>query len=133
MRRDVERGAADGGKAIPILPMREVEETRAFYERLGFEFEVYADTPDAEAYAFARRGTLEIHFFGYPDVDAAESDAGCYLRVADADALYDEFRAAGVRDVALLFAPIEDKPWGMREFAVVDPNGNLLRVGHRRR
>jgi hypothetical protein len=24
---------------------------------------------------------------------------------------------------------IEDKPWGMREFAVVDEDGNLLRVG----
>jgi hypothetical protein len=24
---------------------------------------------------------------------------------------------------------LEDKPWGMREFAIVDPNGNLLRIG----
>jgi hypothetical protein len=24
---------------------------------------------------------------------------------------------------------LEDKPWGMREFAVVDPDGNLLRIG----
>jgi len=24
---------------------------------------------------------------------------------------------------------LEDKPWGLREFAVVDPDGNLLRVG----
>ena len=24
----------------------------------------------------------------------------------------------------------EDKPWGMREFALVDPSGNLIRVGH---
>ena len=25
---------------------------------------------------------------------------------------------------------IEDKPWGMRELALVDPNSNLIRVGH---
>jgi uncharacterized glyoxalase superfamily protein PhnB len=25
--------------------------------------------------------------------------------------------------------PPEDKPWGMREFAVVDPDGSLLRIG----
>jgi uncharacterized glyoxalase superfamily protein PhnB len=25
--------------------------------------------------------------------------------------------------------PIKDTPWGMREFAVVDPSGNLLRIG----
>jgi hypothetical protein len=24
---------------------------------------------------------------------------------------------------------IEDKPWGMREFTVVDPAGNAVRVG----
>ena len=23
-----------------------------------------------------------------------------------------------------------DEPWGMREFTVVDPSGNLLRIGH---
>ena len=25
--------------------------------------------------------------------------------------------------------PIEDKPWGLREFAVVDPDVNLMRIG----
>jgi hypothetical protein len=24
---------------------------------------------------------------------------------------------------------LEDKPWGLREFAVVDLDGNLLRIG----
>jgi hypothetical protein len=24
---------------------------------------------------------------------------------------------------------LEDKPWGIREFAIVDPDGNLLRIG----
>ncbi len=24
---------------------------------------------------------------------------------------------------------LEDKPWGLREFAVVDPDGKLLRIG----
>jgi hypothetical protein len=26
--------------------------------------------------------------------------------------------------------PPRDEPWGMREFTVVDPSGNLLRIGH---
>ncbi|ETC83740.1 bleomycin resistance protein [Xanthomonas hortorum pv. carotae str. M081] len=25
--------------------------------------------------------------------------------------------------------PVGDKPWGMREFAIVDENGNLIRIG----
>jgi hypothetical protein len=24
---------------------------------------------------------------------------------------------------------LEDKPWGLREFALVDPDGNLVRIG----
>ena len=28
-----------------------------------------------------------------------------------------------------LTAPV-DQPWGMREFALVDPSGNLVRIGH---
>jgi hypothetical protein len=24
---------------------------------------------------------------------------------------------------------LEDKPWGLREFALVDPEGNLVRIG----
>jgi hypothetical protein len=24
---------------------------------------------------------------------------------------------------------LENKPWGLREFAIVDPDGNLLRIG----
>ena len=24
---------------------------------------------------------------------------------------------------------LEDKPWGLREFAIVDADGNLLRIG----
>jgi catechol 2,3-dioxygenase-like lactoylglutathione lyase family enzyme len=24
---------------------------------------------------------------------------------------------------------VEDKPWGMRELALVDPDGNLIRAG----
>jgi hypothetical protein len=24
---------------------------------------------------------------------------------------------------------LENKPWGMREFAIVDPDGNLIRIG----
>lgn len=111
--------------AIPILPGRSLPDTIAFYQRLGFDGEIVG-----EAYAILTRGDLEIHFFAHPEVEAATSHAGCYLRVADVDALYTAFRTAGLpargrprMDV------LENKPWGMREFAVIDEDGNLLRVG----
>src|SRR5581483_2382337 len=75
-------------------------------------------------YLIVRRGTLELHFFHSPDIDPLTTDAMCYLRVHDADALYAEWaqRVAAVE-------PPHDTPYGMREFGIVDPSGNLLRIG----
>ena len=78
------------------------------------------------------RGTLEIHFFTHDTLLPEESSAGCYLRVADVHGLHQAFAAAQLpgKGIPRMDAP-EDKPWGMREFAVVDPDGNLLRIGQK--
>ena len=113
--------------AIPILPGRSLPDTLAFYARLGFEGEILGE---GDAYAILTRGDLELHFFLHAGLVPAESWAGCYLRVADVDSLYTAFLAAGLpkRGIPRMDA-VEDKPWGMREFALVDEDGNLLRVG----
>lgn len=48
-----------------------------------------------------------------------------YLRVDDAAAYYDEVRARGVT----ISSPLADKPWGMREFGVISPEGHRIMVG----
>ena len=113
--------------AIPILPSRSLPSTLAFYGRLGFEGEILGE---GDAYAILTRGDLGIHFFLHTESVPAESWAGCYLRVADVEPLYEAFLAAGLplRGIPRMVA-IENKPWGMREFAIVDEDGNLLRVG----
>lgn len=113
--------------AIPILPSRSVPATVAFYLRLGFEGGAHAFDP---GYAILRRGTLELHFFAHPGLMPAESCAGCYLRVQDVDALHRVFSAQPLPDhgIPRLERP-QDKPWGLREFALVDLDGNLVRVG----
>ena len=113
--------------AIPILPSRSLSSTLAFYGRLGFEGEILGE---GDAYAILTRGDLEIHFFLHTESVPAESWAGCYLRVADVEPLYEAFLAAGLplRGIPRMDA-IENKPWSMREFAIVDEDGNLLRVG----
>lgn len=113
--------------AIPILPSRSLPSTLAFYRRLGFEGEILGE---GDAYAILTRGDLELHFFLHTELVPAESWAGCYLRVVDVESLYKAFLAAGLptRGIPRMDA-IENKPWGMREFAVVDEDGNLLRVG----
>ena len=113
--------------AIPVLPSRSLDATVTFYARLGFSGGVHA--ADA-GYAILTRGSVELHFFAHPALRPAESHAGCYVRVADVDALYRACAAASlpVAGIPRLDA-VANKPWGMREFAVVDPDGNLLRIG----
>jgi len=50
--------------------------------------------------------------------------------VADVNALSRAFAAAALPGAGIpRLDAVADKPWGMREFAVVDPDGNLLRIG----
>ena len=117
----------DRDLAIPVLPSRDLGATLAFYGRLGFEGEV---VDPGGAYAILTRGDLELHFFAHPALDPASSHAGCYLRVADVDTLYAAFRPAALPTHGIpRMDPLGPKPWGLREFAVVDEDGNLLRIG----
>ena len=113
--------------AIPILPSRSIQATVAFYQALGFEGGAHGFD---SGYAILRRGTLELHFFAHPALVPSESWAGCYLRVQDVDGVYRAFSACSLpRSGIPRRDALEDKPWGLREFAVVDPDGNLLRIG----
>ncbi len=112
--------------AIPILPSRSLSDTLVFYRRLGFDGAIhsYGD------YAIVTRGGVEIHFFTHRELCPAESAAMCYIRVSDAEDLYRAFSSAELPQKGIPRQDVlEDKPWGMREFAIVDPDGNLLRIG----
>ncbi|GJG89358.1 bleomycin resistance protein [Gemmatimonadetes bacterium T265] len=114
--------------AIPTLPSRSLASTLAFYRRLGFDGAVHPASDDG--YAILTRGDVELHFFAHPALRPAESHAGCYIRVGDADAWFTAASDAGLPRAGIpRLDPIGDAPWGMREFAVVDEDGNLLRIG----
>lgn len=118
------------GISIPILPARDLAETRKFYEGLGFEAAGWWPR-EFGGYAILRRGDLSMHFFAFEDISPLENYAQCYWRVNDADALYAEYRGSGLPSSGVpRLDDIHDRAWGMREFAIVDPNGNLVRIGH---
>lgn len=116
----------DVGITIPILPSRDLEKTRAFYERLGFYAAGWWPN-EFGGYAIMRRGDLSMHFFLFEKLSPATNYGQCYWRVEDVDALYEEYIAAGLIKSQLL--AVEDRDWGMREFAITDPDNNLIRVG----
>jgi catechol 2,3-dioxygenase-like lactoylglutathione lyase family enzyme len=101
-----------------------MDETVGFYERLGFGVvNLYRDF--GPAYLIVRRDDVELHFVHTPEVDPRGTNGACYLRLVDAQAVYDEWSPLELPEVH----PPRDTPWGMREFFVVDPSGNLLRIG----
>ena len=86
-------------------------------------------------YLIIGRGTVEIHFWEAAEVDPLTTDFSCYIHVRDADALYSEWNRIGVpTDPATgsRLMPPRDTDYGLLEFALVDPSGNLLRIGSRR-
>jgi catechol 2,3-dioxygenase-like lactoylglutathione lyase family enzyme len=118
-------------QAVPIMPSRDLDESLAFYGRLGFESR---GEPHAKwDYLIIGRGGVALHFYLDRDVDPLTTAASCYVYVDDADALFAEWDAIGVTtdptNGCRLQGPPNDTEWGMREFALVDPSGNLLRVG----
>jgi catechol 2,3-dioxygenase-like lactoylglutathione lyase family enzyme len=109
-------------RSVPVLPSRDLTATAVLYRRLGFDVAFPMDD-----YLIADRDGAELHFFPAPNLDPASATNGCYLEVADADSLHNEWADLGVR----VIRPLEDKPWGLREFALVDDDGNLIRVASR--
>jgi hypothetical protein len=106
--------------AIPIFPVRDMGEAREFWTRAGVEVELY----DA-SYAFVLVGGIEVaHLCLTPGLDPECNVAACYIHVADPAGWHERWTAA-----ALPVTDLEVKPWGMREFSVQDPSGNLIRVG----
>ena len=113
--------------AIPILPSRSVNDTLAFYRRLGFDGEIWGEP---YSYAILRRGTVELHFFTHKELQPAESCAGCYIRVSDVEVIYQALVLAELPQSGIpRLDALKNKPWGMREFAIVDPDGNQIRIG----
>ncbi|HWA86131.1 MAG TPA: VOC family protein [Opitutus sp.] len=107
-------------------------ETWNFYaEFLGFRTVFESDAYVHLAHATgAQLGILRHEVDGpLPELISATDGRGYWLNldVADADAEYARLVAARV-DIA---APIEDKPWGDRQFMVRDPNGVLIAIAHR--
>ena len=115
-------------RACPILPSSDFEKTKRFYTQLNFRFG--SEYPE-EGYLILHRDQIELHFFRSPDHVAENSDHAVFIRVEDARILSDEFQALGLPDSGIpSIGKAEDKPWGICELAVFDPDNNLLRMGH---
>jgi len=109
----------------PKLPMRDKIITKDFYLRkLGFSLLGNIDFPD---YLMIVKDHIQIHFFLFSKLVPEENYGQVYIRTDDIDALYQMFL-----DNRVNIHPngkLKTKPWGQREFSILDPDTNLLTFG----
>jgi DNA-binding transcriptional MerR regulator len=115
--------SAELQRAVPVLASLDIEATQHFYaERMGFA--AVARYPD---YGIVARDDVQIHFWLTDDVDIPRATS-CRVDVTGVDRLYEEMTASGVVHPN---GPLTDQPWGFREFAVLDGDGNMIKFGER--
>jgi catechol 2,3-dioxygenase-like lactoylglutathione lyase family enzyme len=109
----------------PKLPMRSKTATKDFYvNKLGFH--IFGGT-DYDGYLMVERDNIQIHFFEYKKLDPNTNYGQVYIRTNDIENLYQS-----LLDNKLKIHPsgnLQVKPWGQKEFALLDPDNNLLTFG----
>lgn len=110
---------------VPKLPMRSKTITKEYYvNRLGFRL---SGTSDFEEYLMVQREDIQIHFFLFETLDPKENYGQVYIRTDDIDGFYRSILDVGVPIHPN--GPLQVKPWGQKEFSLLDPDNNLLTFG----
>jgi hypothetical protein len=110
----------------PVVPVRNLDIALDRYRKLGFAASSYEGP---ERYGFVDRGSVSMHLSEWDEHDPKRTASSLHFYVSDADALYAEWKARENLEGRLI-AP-HDTPYGLREFAYVDPDGTLHRIGPR--
>ena len=109
----------------PKLPMRDKTVTKEFYlSKLGFQD---FGSADYDGYLMLQKDSIQIHFFEFKALNPKENYGQVYIRTDKIDALYQS-----LLDNDLSIHPagrLQIKPWGQKEFSMLDPDNNLLTFG----
>ncbi len=82
---------------------------------------------DYDGYLMIEKDNIQIHFFEFKELEPKENYGQVYIRTDDIDSLYECFQ-----DNQVNIHPNGDlqiKPWGQKEFSILDPDNNLLTFG----
>lgn len=123
-------------KLTPNLLVSSVERSLAFYVgTLGFDRGM--TVPDASPFAFASVTSGAVEIFLNDAIGAVEEYPGfkgkpigatgtLFIEVAGIDALHDR-----LAPLVPMVMPLETKFYGMREFAIADPDGYVITFAER--
>jgi catechol 2,3-dioxygenase-like lactoylglutathione lyase family enzyme len=106
-----------------FVPARDFERSKQFYQDLGFEI-AWSD----EGLAYIRHGNAAFLLQNFYNKEHADNFM-MHLLVADVDAWWQHVQAQGIAArYGMTLEPPEDRPWGLRDFVIVDPTGVLRRI-----
>lgn len=114
-------------EATFVLAVNDLKASKRFYmDKLGF-----AEDFSVDGWAFLSRGACRLRLGDCPDAVSMSRTPDhswfAYLHVSDAASLYRTYVANGVK----IWHPLADQPWGLREFAVVTPDGHRIVFGEK--
>jgi uncharacterized glyoxalase superfamily protein PhnB len=120
-------------RVAPYLIVDDIFQSAAFYrDKLGFQFDRIWGEPPQFVMMCRDNITIMLKSLGAPGHvrpnHTVNPDAcwDAYIWIKDADALYEEYRARGVK----ITRAIENTPYGCRDFDVEDNSGYILCFGH---
>jgi len=107
-----------------VFHVRQLAQSIDFYSRvLGFDVNFRYGTP--ERYAGLSWRGVHLHLSSaYPYKDNT-GHGNLYIHCDEIDLLYEKLDAAG----AEFYSRIENRPYGMRDFSIKDPDGNQIGFG----
>ena len=121
--------AASAGKppvfesVAPLLSVDDLKSALEYYQRvLGFQIGWTWGEPPYLASVCRQRVELNL---GERGKAGPPGTSRVYIRVSGVDACYERISKSG----ATIATPIADRPYGMRDFGVLDPSGNQLDFG----
>ena len=108
-----------------VLAVKELKIETAYYlDKLGFERDF-----TAPGWEFLSFGDFKLMLGECPDEITAEATGNhswyAHVLVENVDSIYEEFISLG----ASILSTISDKPWGIRDFSVVTPDGHRITFG----
>jgi len=117
--------SVDFQSATPVLRSSDYLASRAFMtEVLGFDCIEEAGDP-VLGFGIFRRGRASIFVEAWSGAEAPYDRWRAYIHVGDAGAAAQDILSRG----GALTRPLSTTEYGMREFEVTDPNGNVICFG----
>ncbi len=110
----------------PVCPVLDMKEHITFWQKLGFKVVFASQVPPETAdYAGVGRDNIEFHLQAFTKEQLNYTQVmAIRIQMIGQEAL--EKLYADWNSQISITAPLEDKPWGTREFGFYDPSGGAF-------